>query len=211
MGAVDGPLAMDSLRAESSEGGRLLPVIKRSIDLASDAEIEAYLAGAMHDGTYSAKHRTVRIAQSDLNWMQVLGDAFEAVGANRWFYREGSRDIYVVESSFVPGKGSLQNLREKAAYIRGYFDAEGGVPRSPDARFYVQFCQKDQRDLGEVKLLLESLEIRTGRMHNPSKRVDPEYWRFFLPSDSFKRFIETIGSWHPRKARILRRRIGGVV
>ncbi len=38
-----------------------------------------------------------------------------------------------------------------------------------------------------------------GRIHNPSLTVDPNYWRFYVPSAGHRRFMEVVGSWHPRK------------
>ena len=60
-------------------------------------------------------------------------------------------------------------------YIRGYFDAEGGMPRSKDDFLYFQFCQKDKIDLEKVKAYLEDLELQCGSIHNPSRKVDENY------------------------------------
>ena len=203
----EGRLATACLDAKLTVDQGMWSRIADEIQRAPHTELSAYLAGAMHDGTFNALHGTVRIAQADLNWMQVLGHAFEAVGARRWFYREGDRRIYVVESSFIPTKGDLKTRGERSAYARGYFDAEGGTPRDTRARFYLQFCQKDLQDLVEVRDVLESLGIATGRVHNPSRRVDPAYWRFYVRSKSFARFIATVRSWHPRKRELLEARV----
>jgi hypothetical protein len=50
-----------------------------------------------------------------------------------------------------------------------------------------------------VRSHLVELGIKCGKTHNPSRRVDPSYWRFFVSSNSYKRFTQTIGSMHPRK------------
>jgi hypothetical protein len=47
--------------------------------------------------------------------------------------------------------------------------------------------------------ILESWGIDCGRIHNPSRLVDPEYWRFYVRARSHKRFMTLVGSWHPRK------------
>ncbi|MFQ5908475.1 MAG: LAGLIDADG family homing endonuclease [Thermoplasmata archaeon] len=89
-------------------------------------------------------------------------------------------------------------------YVRGYFDAEGGV--SSDARSpYVYFAQKDRKDLEELRGFLISLGLKVGRIHNPSQRVDPDYWRFCLGRRSLRRFVELVGSWHPRKSKLLQK------
>ena len=71
-------------------------------------------------------------------------------------------------------------------------------------RYYLYFAQKDLSDLQEVKSYLEELGIVCGKMHNPSKKADPEYWRFFIRAQSYEEFTKIIGSWHPVKRRFLR-------
>jgi len=92
-------------------------------------------------------------------------------------------------------------------YIRGFFDAEGGVPRQLTDRFYLQFVQKNRPKLVAIKNELGELGIQTGIVHNPSQRIDPEYWRFFIATQSQAAFIQTIGSWHPRKSIIFEQRM----
>jgi len=47
------------------------------------------------------------------------------------------------------------------------------------------------------------LGIKCGKPHNPSRRVDPEYWRFFVSSESYSAFAREIGSMHPSKCKAL--------
>jgi hypothetical protein len=89
--------------------------------------------------------------------------------------------------------------------VRGYFDAEGGLPQSPGARFYIQFTRKDRVELKKVKAILAGMGIDCGEMHNPSVGVDPNYWRFYVRARSHRDFAEKVGSWHPRKAGIFKR------
>jgi len=58
-----------------------------------------------------------------------------------------------------------------------------------------------------LKKLLVDLGIETGKIHNPSYKVDPDYWRMYVLARSQKCFVEKIGSWHPRKIRTLRKRM----
>ena len=98
-------------------------------------------------------------------------------------------------------------MRDRAAaYARGYFDAEGGIPKGRESRFYVQFVQKDRSDLDTVRGALNSLGITCGVLHVPSPRVDPDYWRFYVASASHRRFAAAVGSWHPRKRALLQQR-----
>ncbi len=110
-------------------------------------------------------------------------------------------------STRTAGFLAIPRLASTSSSCRGYFDADGGVPRDPEARFYVQLVQKDLPDLERVRMILESLGVRCGRIHNPSIRVDPDYWRFYVLSASHEDFIRRVGSWHPRKRQLLEARM----
>jgi hypothetical protein len=97
-------------------------------------------------------------------------------------------------------------VEEKCAYARGYFDAEGGVPRSTTSRFYIQLVQKDLDDLTTLRTILLDLGIACGALHNPSVSADPDLWRFYVRTSSHADFIERVGSWHPRKRSLLESR-----
>ena len=177
----------------------------------SKREYQSYLQGALHDGTRSDLHNTHRISQKGTGWLSRLKDAFAEMGHKSWMYQEGKlREVYVLETTakfldvnFDPDL--LESDAERIAYVRGYFDAEGGLPQSPDARFYIQFTQKDRVELEKVKRILERLGIECGEAHNPNAEVDPNYWRFYVRAKSHKAFAEKIGSWHPRKEGLFQR------
>jgi hypothetical protein len=119
-------------------------------------------------------------------------------------YREGKeRAFWVLETSsrWIQDGSSFPSPEDQLAYARGYFDTEGGVPHSPAARFYVQLVQKNVRDLGRLRTLLERLGILCGKLHNPSATVDSDMWRFYVLASSHRAFVERVGSWHPRKRR----------
>ena len=172
-------------------------------------ETRAYLLGALRDGTFNRFHGTFRISQSDRRWLEALQVLFLKLGSRSWIYREGSRNVWVVETTcrLDNGMGDPSDPGEQASFARGYFDAEGGIPRNPEARFYIQLVQKDRTDLESLRQLLETLTIRCGRLHNPSVRMDPEYWRFYVLSSSHEDFIRRVGSWHPRKRLLLETRL----
>ena len=171
------------------------------------SSLEAYLQGALRDGTCSARHHTHRIGQADPGWLDLLQVALRALGYRGWIYREGrDRRLWVLETTapFLSLKydaAPLVGTREGIAYVRGYFDAEGGMPADPDSRLYFQFCQKDRRNLEAVLEILQSWDVSCGRIHNPSRSVDPHYWRFYVLARSHERFMALVGSWHPRKRR----------
>ena len=173
----------------------------------------AYLLGALGDGTFNRLHRTFRFTQKEREWLEVLRRLLSVLGHRAWIYREGkARLVYALETSaksLHEDRGALwcKTLSEQQAYVRGYFDAEGGIPQNPDAPLYVQFVQKDWESLAQVKGILERCGVTCGVIHNPSRRVDPEYWRFFVRRSAHQRFIRVVGSWHPRKAKLLQQRV----
>jgi hypothetical protein len=185
---------------------RILDEVNRS----TREEAKAYLLGALHDGTFNRLHRTLRIAQADVRWLHVLQVLLQTLGHRSWIYQEGTRNVWVIESTCHLKDDAFLTKLETGAFVRGYFDAEGGVPRASDARFYVQFVQKNQEDLMKLRSALTMIGVRCGVLHNPSVRVDPDYWRFYVRAQSHAEFVRSIGSWHPRKRLLLGTRFPGV-
>lgn len=168
---------------------------------------KAYLLGALHDGTI--RKLTYRIVQKDQEYIEFLKKEINALGQKAWMYKEGkTRQLYVVEFSKIFLKDfKIASEQDKIDYIRGYFDAEGGVSRSSQVRYYLYFAQKNLNDLSEVRQYLCEFGIQCGIIHNPSKKVDPSYWRFFISVKSYEKFAQLIGSWHPIKSQFLRMKI----
>ncbi len=166
-----------------------------------------YLLGALHDGT--VRKLTYRIVQKDREYIEFLVKGIQNLGQKAWMYKEGkNRQLYVVEFSKPFLKDAvIASIKDKIDYIRGYFDTEGGVSRDPKVRYYIYFAQKNLKDLKELRKYLIELGINCGIIHNPSKKVDPNYWRFFISIKSYEKFAELIGSWHPIKGRFLRMKI----
>ena len=173
----------------------------------------AYIAGASRDGHFSASHRTLRISQVHREWLDLLQVLLATLGKSGWIYRESrERRVWTLETSYlVDPAPDLHDRDEVVAFVRGYFDAEGGVPRRADDRFYVQFCQKDRHDLAGLQRYLDRIQIRTGTIHNPSARIDPEYWRLYVSASDLPRFAQVVGSWHPIKGPILASRFAAAV
>ena len=181
--------------------------INAEIDRASSGEICAYLQGASRDGTFNRLHKTLRICQADVRWLGVLERLLERLAKRNWMYREGTRNVWVIETTWRPDSPETIRTRgEAAAFVRGYFDAEGGVPGDARDRFYVQFVQKNHADSVRTRDLLGLLDVQCGRIHNPSVRRDPGYWRFYVLTASHMQFVQTVGSWHPRKRTLLEER-----
>ena len=167
----------------------------------------AYLTGALHDAT--ARQYTYRLSQNTRAYVEDIASTVRHLGFDAWMYREGDdRDIHVVEfSKRVLDGFTVTSREEKRDYVRGYFDADGSVPKDPDARLYVYFAQKDKTDLLEVKRYLEEFDVGTGTLHRPSKENAPEYWRFYVSTASHEAFVREIGSRHPRKRDILGKKV----
>jgi hypothetical protein len=165
---------------------------------------KAYLLGALGDAT--RRRYTYRLAQKHRAYVEMIAHMVRCLGGHAWVYREGrARQLYVVEfSQSLLADAKIETLQDKADYVQGYFDAEGSIPRNPNARFYIYMAQKDHSSLERVRSFLEELGIRCGRIHNPSKEADPNYWRFYVLRQSHAEFARRIGSRHPVKSRLLR-------
>lgn len=174
--------------------------------------IRAYLQGALHDATFSSNRR-YRFSQKGTDWLIFLKNLFGKMGYSSWIYREGrNREVFVLETltdflDFAFDPGSLKDISTIAAYIRGFFDAEGGMPHNLNDRFYIQLVQNSKSKLEALKKMLKELGVETGSIHNPSKRADPHYWRMYVSADSYGKFICEVGSWHPNKIRIFGQRM----
>jgi hypothetical protein len=127
-------------------------------------------------------------------------------------YREGkSRRFWVLETSakWLVEQPAASSQEERRAYARGYFDAEGGIPRDASARFYIQFVQKDRADIANLQGILEDEGITCGKLHRPSRLADHPVWRFYVAAASQRDFVSRVGSWHPRKRSLLEARLAG--
>ena len=167
----------------------------------------SYLLGMLHDAT--ERKNTYRIATKNFNFATIIREGILKLSSKAWIYKEGkNRNLWIVEFSKILLKEfKIKSKQNKIDYIRGYFDAEGGISQSSKVRFYIYFCQKDKIDLKEVKNYLLELRISCGVIHNPSKKVDPNYWRFFVSSKSYKDFARIISSDHPEKIKLLEMKI----
>ena len=166
-----------------------------------------YLLGLLHDAT--ERKTTYRIATQSKEFSKFLVSEIKNLGMSAWNYKEGkNRDLWITEfSKSLLKDAKISSIQDKIDYVRGYFDAEGGISRSPKVRFYIYFCQKDKEDLLKVKTYLEKIGISCGKLHNPSYKVDPNYWRFFVRAKSYLKFAKIISSSHPEKVAFLRMKI----
>ena len=73
---------------------------------------EAYLLGALHDGTYNIGRKTHRFSQANIEWLQLLQCKLAHLGFKSWIYREGKdrtalkkRATYFLYSAYVYLRG----------------------------------------------------------------------------------------------------------
>ncbi len=190
--------------SETTRQSPLIPKMTRG-------QILAYLHGAMHDASLNKKTRT-RFTQKNREWLVVLQELLASIDSRSWIYREGkTRNVYALETvskdlNFAFRASSIKETNEMKLYIRGFFDAEGGVPHTSD-RFYIQLVQKNREKVETLKRMLEHLGIRSGKVHNPSEKIDPNYWRIFISTADHKKFAKEIGSFHPVKQEIFLKRM----
>ena len=191
---------------EVGDEGLLTPQrLHAELLVTGSTRLEAYLQGALRDATRSDAHKSHRYGQSVRAWLETLQSILGVLGHRSWIYREGKdREFWILETTakFLTISFDAQELvgrREGLDYVRGYFDADGGMPRDSRARLYVQYCQNDRKSLEIVAKILASWGIASGVIHNPSARVDPDYWRFFVRANLWDRFFDLVCSWHPVK------------
>jgi DNA-binding transcriptional regulator WhiA len=160
----------------------------------------AYIHGAIHDGyVYSGKSkgRIAVITQKNRRWLENIKEIIEENDGRAWIFPQ--RDIHILETKFshLLEKRKISSSKEKLEYVSGFFDAEGGIPKKLDARFYVQFVQKNKRELQEVANILEEFGIKCGKLHQYDQKS--KCWRFFVRAESYLKFIKFVRSRHPEK------------
>lgn len=168
---------------------------------------KAYLLGVLHDAT--VRKTTYRVATKSREFAEIIKQGINTLGRNAWIYKEGkSRNLWIIEfSKSLLNKMRIISKQNKLDFIRGFFDAEGGIAKDPKVRFYLYFCQKNKKVLLQIKRYLCDFGITSGEIHNPSIRVDPDYWRFYIRAKSYHDFAKIVGSNHPEKFVILRKKI----
>ncbi len=168
---------------------------------------KAYLLGVLHDST--ERKYTYRISQKSKSYLQILSRGIKLLGFKSWIYKEGkNRNVYILEfSKKLLSEFKILTSKDKIDYIRGYFDTDGSIPSLTMSRYYIYFAQKDYKDLEQVKEYLQELDIFCGRLHNPSSKIDSDYFRFYVLSNSYNKFATTVGSYHPEKSKRLRMKI----
>ena len=161
------------------------------------------MLGILHDAT--VRKTTYRVATKSYEFALIIKQGINNLGRCAWIYKEGKeRNLWIIEfSKTLLEKEKIKSKQQKLDFVTGFFDAEGGIAKSSKVRFYLYFCQKNKQVLEDIKRYLSEFGIESGKIHNPSKKVDPNYWRFYIRAKSCKYFAKIIKLHHPEKAEIL--------
>src|SRR3989338_8156069 len=192
----------------------------------------AYLLGAMRDSTIDfreGKNYEIKIAQKNSEWLTVLQDIFL-----RHFGNAGKITKHVNNTAIlrVNGKEIVRKLLElsemkipqenwdtpniikrqrpeiQTQYIRGFFDAEGGLPKNPATatQRYISFSQKNRESLEFVR------EILVRKKYIPTNiTFCGNVWEFRITRKmNMINFCKNIGSWHAEKKVRLNKLINGI-
>ena len=185
----------------------------------------AYILGALRDATADVrkgKNYEIKIAQKETSWIQFLQKLFErnfGVSGNITSHVNGTQILRINGKEFVneileisemkipqehwntPSIMKKQPLEIQKYYIRGFFDAEGGLPKDPKnaKQKYLSFSQKNMDSLKFVREVLMRIGL------NPTNiTFCGNVWEFRLTRKrEFPIFYKTINSWHKdRKSRL---------
>ena len=66
-----------------------------AFDLSVTREYQAYLQGALHDGTRSILHNTHRFCQKGSDWLSLLSSMLDEVGCRSWIYRNVRQGMFM--------------------------------------------------------------------------------------------------------------------
>jgi intein-encoded DNA endonuclease-like protein len=97
-------------------------------------------------------------------------------------------------------------VSERIPYIRGFWDAEGGLPKCPEKctkaeQIYISFHQKDKEPLVFIRNTLVEMGYRPTNITMCSKAHEFRLAR----RENILRFCDEFGSWHPEKGERMKR------
>lgn len=193
----------------------------------------AYIIGALRDGCFTVNKKyhvyRVRIYQKNKEWLEKIADKFYQTFGKKprieydrrdgvWCLILDSKSVYdkLLELSEFPGNQKIWKTPKtvleasqdiKKAYIRGFFDAEGGVPhiekkKQEQKNIRIYFSQVSKNALTELKTLIEEFGIKCGRISGPYFKIGYKHPTYGLRIHGIKevaKFSVLIGSMHPEK------------
>ena len=181
-----------------------------------------YLLGAMRDATVDfrkGKNYEVKISQKTKQWLQLIQSIFNKEFGKEgritrhmkgyWILRINDKQLVtkIIEISGIkiPQENwgtpeDIRNCSDKetiTSYIRGFFDAEGGLPRKIDidSQKYIIFSQKNKESLEFIRKKLQEIKIEPTNLTRCGG-----VWEFRITKKKcIIEFIEVIGSFHQDK------------
>lgn len=185
----------------------------------------AYLLGALRDATMDirkGKNYEIKIAQKESDWLRLLQKLFEKsfeisgnitkhINGTEILRINGKNAVEVIlkisemkvpqDSWETPKVIREQSLEIQINYLRGFFDAEGGLPKNPETakQKYLAFSQKNRESIEFLR------EILIKKNFNPTNiTFCGNVWEFRLTrKKDIVNFCKTIGSWHSEKRKRL--------
>ncbi|MBI2578360.1 MAG: hypothetical protein HYW26_01470 [Candidatus Aenigmarchaeota archaeon] len=181
----------------------------------------AYLLGAMRDASIDVrkgKNYEIKIAQRETSWLRLLQTLFhkefeargtitkhangtEILRINGRSYVEKILDISDFETPQefwdTPKCIKEQKVKIQIHYLKGFFDAEGGLPKKPDTakQKYISFSQKNRESLEFIRQVLIDQSCQPTNI-----TFCGNVWEFRLTrKNNLLYFCKNIGSWHKDK------------
>ena len=185
----------------------------------------AYLIGSLRDGCFTVDEKQkayrIRIYQKSRAWLEKISDMLrKAFLKEPTFYLDKRRNVWCLTFSsknaicellslsgytfdqmiwLTPKWIYNEDLQIKAAYIRGFFDAEGSIETN-NVRIYI--AQANKEVLEELRELLKEFGINALQIHGSYIKKGTRTKMYALLIHSKKRvldFYAKIGSYHPDK------------
>ena len=192
----------------------------------------AYLLGALRDASVDireGKNYEIKIAQKNKKWLQKLQSIIKQKFGYKWKITKHRKNYYILRITQKKVVKKIIQLAEikmpqilwntptiirsqpldiQKEYIKGFFDAEAGLPRNPKKWKYISFDQKAREPLEFIRKILIKLKFKPTNLTWTS-----EVWQFRLTRKiDIINFVEEIGSSHPdkiKKLHLLRQALDG--
>ena len=178
-----------------------------------------YLIAALRDGSIdnrNCKNYEIKIGQTVQRWLSdIIKPIIESnfgVRVNihgnllRLTNKKAVHEIQQISGIQPHGWKTPETVKKiplesRIPYIRGFWDAEGGIPKKPEncnkaEQMYISFHQKDKEPLVFIR---DSLIEMSYKPTNITKCSEAHEFRITRRAH-MKRYCTEIGSWHPEKS-----------
>ncbi len=193
----------------------------------------AYILGALRDGCFTVNRKhyiyRIRVYQKNKEWIERVSEIFERCFDKKptivqdkrdsvWCLLLNSKEIYerLAEIANFPGNQKewstppfiLESDSEiQKAYLKGFFDSEGGINRFERKSFdpkniRIYFCQANRKSLEDLREIIIKLGMRTGKVTGPYFKKgfeNPVHGLRIHGINEVGKFAKIVGSMHPEK------------